>query len=123
MTSSPPSPARTHSPTRLTTTPSPDEFVYLSILDELDDKLNAAVIDCSTQVWNVLMVRPNQIKISTHLIDPSKSRNIIICDQTGSGKTHVYRIAGVIERGLICTVVPLLMLSADQLAKFKEANQ
>ena len=81
------------------------------------------MIDCSTQVWNVPMVRPNQIKVATHLIDPSESRNVIICDRTGSGKTHVYRIVGAIEKGLICTVVRVLTLSADQLAKFKEANQ
>ena len=99
------------------------KFGNLSIIDEMDDKLNAAVIGCSTHVWKVPMVRPNRIKAAMHLIDLLKSRNIIIYDRTGLGKTHITCIVGAIERGVICTIVPLLTLSADQLAKFRRASQ
>ena len=85
--------------------------------------MHAAVVGSSTHVWSVPEVRPNQIKTATHLIDPSKTRSLLIIDRTGSGKTHIYRIVGTIERGVILIIVPLLTLSADQLSKFKGANQ
>ena len=102
-----------HSPNRMVGSAPPDEFAHLSILDQLDDQLNSAVIDCSTQAWNIPMVCPNQIKVATHLIDPSQSCNIVICDRTGSGKTHNTCIVGAIERGLTRTIVPLILLTAD----------
>ena len=82
-------PSLTHHPGRinLPSTGSPStEFDCLSIINEMDDKLNAAVIDCSTHVWNVPMVRPNQIKAA-----------VIMCDRNGSGKTHITHIIGAIE--------------------------
>ena len=99
------------------------KFGNLSIIDEMDDKLNAAVIGCSTHVWKVPMVRPNQIKAAMHPIDPSKSCSVIIYDRTGLGKTHITRIVDAIEQGVIRTIVLLLTLSADQLAKFRGASQ
>ena len=64
-------PSSQRSPNCPADSPTPEEFAQLSILDDLDDQLNKAVIDCSTQVWNVPMVRPHQIKVATHPIDPS----------------------------------------------------
>ena len=92
--------------------------MYLSIHNKLDDQLNSAVIDCSTQCGMFQWSIP-----TSHLIDPSQSCNIVICDQTGSGKTHNTRIVGAIEQRLTCTIIPLLSLSIDQLGKFKGANQ
>ena len=39
------------------------------------------------------------------------------------GKTHVTRVAGVIEQGIIIIIIPLLTLSADQMAKFSCGDQ
>jgi len=36
---------------------------------------------------------------------------------------HVTRIDGTVERGVRLVIIPLLALSTDQLAKFKEGNQ
>ena len=41
----------------------------------------------------------------------------------GGGKTHITRVAGVVERGIVLVVVMLHSLSADQMAKFTSANQ
>ena len=37
------------------------------------------------------------------------------------GKTHLIRVVGVVEHGVIPIFIPLLTLSADVLAKFTEA--
>ena len=58
-----------------------------------------------------------------HIADPAKPRTLLLCDWCGGGKTHVTRIASVVEKGVIIVIVPLLTLSADQLSKFIYANQ
>ena len=67
--------------------------------------------------------RANQILAFRHLADPSRPRTLLLAERTCGGKTHVTRVVGTVERGVTLVIVPLLALSADQLAKFKEGNQ
>ena len=58
-----------------------------------------------------------------HLADPSRLKTLLLIDRTGGGKTHITRVVGCVKRGVVLIIVPLLALSADQLAKFKEGSQ
>ena len=88
--------------------------------DLLCDEAHA---DCSRLQWGVPKPRANQILAFRHLADPSRPRTLLLAERTGGGKTHVTRVVGTVERGVTLVIVPLLALSADQLAKFKEGNQ
>mmetsp|Transcript_28527 Transcript_28527/g.60198 ORF Transcript_28527/g.60198 Transcript_28527/m.60198 type:complete len:183 (-) Transcript_28527:698-1246(-) len=79
--------------------------------------------DASYRVWDVSSLRPNQEEALLFLFDPSKPRNLLLVERTGGGETHITRVAGVIERGIVPIIIPLLSLSADQMEKFKDANQ
>ena len=78
---------------------------------------------CSDKVWNEPRLRPNQVKALCHLFDPSTPRSLLVVDRTGSGKTHITRVAGVVEKGITLILINLHSLSADQMAKFVDANQ
>jgi len=66
------------------------------------------IINASKNVWDVPTLRDSQITALLHLLDPTKPRNLLLVDRTGGGKTHVTRVAGVIERGIILIIIPLL---------------
>ena len=98
-----------------------------------DDSSNAAAaIDvllaqrynqASAAVWNVPALRPNQTKALCHIGNPHKPRVLLLVERTGGGKTHVFKVAGVVEKGLVYIMQNLHSLSADQLSKFQGANQ
>jgi hypothetical protein len=44
------------------------------------------------------------------------------CYQTGGRKTHILCTLGIIERGIILILIPLLTLSADVMHKFESSN-
>ena len=57
-------------------------------------------------------------------VDPSFSDSkLILVTRTGSGKSHVTRTLGVMMGGVTVIFVPLLSLSADQMAKMEAAKQ
>ena len=58
-----------------------------------------------------------------HLSDPGRPCVPLLVDATSSGKTHVARVAGVIERKTVIIIIPLLPLSAGQMVKFSCGNQ
>jgi superfamily II DNA helicase RecQ len=78
---------------------------------------------CSKIIWDEPQLRPNQGKALCHLFDPSKPRVLLVVDRTGSGKTHITRVAGVVEKGITLVIINLHSLSADQMSKFVGANQ
>ena len=86
-------------------------------------KLAQMSVACSGMVWREPRLRPNQGKALCHIFDPSKPRALLVVDRTGSGKTHITRVAGVVEKGITLIIINLHSLSADQMAKFVEANQ
>ena len=91
-----------------------------SALDQLLElNYNAA----SAAVWREPSLRPGQSRVLCHLGNPSKPRHVLVVMRPGGGKTHITRVAGVVERGIVLVVVMLHSLSADQMAKFTSANQ
>jgi hypothetical protein len=54
-------------------------------------------VACSDKIWDEPQLRPNQDKALCHLFDPSKPRVLLFVDRMGSGKTHIARVAGVVE--------------------------
>ena len=88
-----------------------------------DAVLDEATTSCSREIWGQPALRPNQLTACRRLVDPGKPTSLLLVERTGGGKTHVTRVVGAIERGIVLVIVPLLALSADQLKKFKSANQ
>ena len=77
----------------------------------------------SSQVWRTPTLRPMQLDIAEVVLDPERPNVVVAVYPTGSGKTHVIRVVGVIERGVVLIFIPLLTLSADVLAKFTNADR
>ena len=48
---------------------------------------------------------------------------LLLVARTGIGKMHVMRIAGIMLRGIVLIIIPLLSILADQIRKFRDANQ
>ena len=46
---------------------------------------------------------------------------LIVIDRTGSGKSHILRMVATMTGGIILVIVPLLSLTADQMAKIRVA--
>jgi hypothetical protein len=61
---------------------------------------------------------PNQLDAVFCLLHPMKPNHLAVIEQTGTGKTHILRTLGVIQRGVILIFIPLLTLSADVMSKF-----
>ena len=85
--------------------------------------LDDAIIYASTHIWDVPLLRPIQLSAVSRIINRAMPNKLLLVARTGIGKTHVTRIAGVILRGIVLIIIPLLSLSADQIRKFCDANQ
>jgi hypothetical protein len=66
------------------------------------DALNIEITRCSYAIWDELEVRMMQEKIVDLLLDPNCPNNILAVYATGSGKSHVIRLVGVMDRGYCC---------------------
>ena len=110
------------------TTPSPiprpadtERFVAMSGCD--DDRLKSCIIAASTSVWSVHEMYPTQLDTVYRLLHPVRLNHLAVIQQTGADKTHILRMLGVIERGIILIFILLLTLSADVMSKFTCADQ
>jgi len=66
---------------------------------------------------------PAQLDAVYCLLHPVHPNHLAVFQRTGADKTHILRMLGVIERGIILIFIPLLTLSADVMSKFTCANQ
>ena len=66
---------------------------------------------------------PAQLDAIYCLLHPVYPNHLTVFQRTGADKTHILRMLGVIERGIILIFIPLLTLSADVMSKFTYANQ
>ena len=53
----------------------------------------------------------------------NKTQMLLLVEHMDGGKTQFTRVVGVMERGIVMIITPLLALSADQKARFVLANQ
>ena len=79
--------------------------------------------NASKFVFGVPTLREDQVAACLFLLDPLKPRVLLNVDRTGSGKTHVTRVVGLILNRIIVIITPLLTLSADQKAKSLVGDQ
>ena len=56
------------------------------------------------------------------LFDKTCEGKLLIIDRTGGG-SHILRIAVMFLGGIVVVILPLLVLTADQISKIEEANQ
>jgi superfamily II DNA helicase RecQ len=87
-----------------------------------DDCLKACIVAASMSVWGVPDMYPAQLDAVFCLLHPMKPNHLAVIERMGAGKTHILRMLGVIERGIVLIFIPLLTLSADVMSKFTCAN-
>ena len=76
----------------------------------------------SQRVWGVVL-RAMQLIALLFLFDPSNfERKMLLLAKTGGGKSHVIRMIGTLLKGIHLIVHPLLVLTADQTAKFASGS-
>jgi hypothetical protein len=80
------------------------------------------IVAASASVWGVLTMHPVQLKACFDLLHPHRPNSLKVAHQTGGRKTHILRTLGVMERGIILILIPLLTLSADVMHKFESSN-
>jgi len=66
-----------------------------------DDRLKSCIITASASVWSVPEMHPAQLDAVYRLLHPVRPNHLAVIQQTGAGKTHILRMLGVIERGII----------------------
>ena len=93
----------------------PESTIPLRIDAPLEDHLEFV----SRSVWGVTL-RAMQRSALTRLFRPSKK--LLVVQQTGTGKSHIYRMVGTMLNGIHLVIHPLLVLTADQIVKFKEGD-
>ena len=74
-------------------------------------------------VWSVHEMYPAQLDAIYCLLHPVHPNHLTVFQRTGADKTHILRMLGVIERGIILIFIPLLTLSTDVMSKFTCANK
>ena len=88
-----------------------------------DDRLRACIVAASSSVWGVQEMYPTQIESVFRLLHPVCPNNLAVLQQIGADKTYILQTLGVMERGIVLIVIPLLTLSTDVMSKFTCANQ
>ena len=89
-----------------------------SVVDDQTAIIQESLAGCSSSVRGVPTLRHRQLEVMTKYFDPRLPDWMIAILRTATGKTHMMRVIGVIERGFVLIFIPLLTLSADVLAKF-----
>ena len=78
----------------------------------------------SSRVWSASTCRPTQHDaVETIIYDENCGGKLLVVDRTGSGKSRILRIIGTFTGGIVVVIVPLLALSANQMAKIETALQ
>ena len=76
----------------------------------------------SSRVWGTPNCRPKQEQaVETIFFSEECDGKLIVIDRTGSGKSHILRMVATMTSGIILVIVPLLSLTADQMAKIRVA--
>ena len=74
----------------------------------------------SSCVWTTPTCRPKQEEaVETIIFLEVCGSKLLVVDRTGSGKSHILRMTATFVGGVILVIVPLLALTADQMAKLE----
>ena len=85
--------------------------------------LNRHIANCARAVCGVDRLRPMQAQVALEVLRPDTPNHVVVVQRTGSGKTLLMRVVGLMLRGVVVIFVPLHALTADVMAKFSEASQ
>ena len=78
----------------------------------------------SSRVWTTPTCCPKQEEaVETIIFLEVCGGKLLVVDQTGSGKSHIFRMTATFAGGIILVIVPLLALTADQMVKIRIALQ
>jgi superfamily II DNA/RNA helicase len=84
------------------------------------DHLNSG----ASRVFAVESLRPKQVEgVERIIFDPSSGGRLIIVDRTGGGKSLILAMTAICIGGITLVLVPLLALTANQLARLSKAIQ
>ena len=86
--------------------------------------LTVHVARAARRVFGVASLRPRQeAAVLRALTDEETRRKLLLVERTGGGKSLVLGLVSVLCAGVTVVLVPLLALTADQLARFNNADQ
>ena len=90
----------------------------------VDAPLESQLAYAGSCVWRKHKLRPNQITAVNKLVyDKESGGKILLVDRTGGGKSLILQLSAVMVGGIAYVIVPLLALTANQIAKIKLALQ
>ena len=76
----------------------------------------------SSRIWSTPQCRPKQHRAVETIIHSEECRGkLLVVDRTASGKSHILRMIATMVGGIVLVIVPLLSLTADQMAKVRVA--
>lgn len=87
-----------------------------------DSRLRTETTAFSHDLWDVPQFRPHQLKAVATLLNPRTANQAIHVDGIGAGKSYAMCVLGSLLGGSILIFIPLLVLSADVMEKFKSDN-
>jgi hypothetical protein len=73
-----------------------------------DVRLQQCIVATLALVWAVPNMFPTQVNASYCLLHPHHPDHLVVIHGMGAGKTHILRMLGVVERGIILIFTPLL---------------
>ena len=91
------------------------QSIPLSADAPLDDHLRFV----SRGVWGVDL---RDMQLAALLKIFRQSKKLLIVQQTGTGKSHIFRMLGTMLNGIHLVMHPLLVLTADQIVKFQQGD-
>ena len=99
-------------------TPSIDAISIPSI----DAPIPAQLSYAAAKVFGKFVLRPRQVTAVHKLVYCKSSEGkLLVVDRTGGGKSLILSLAAVMVGGITYVIIPLLALTANQMAKLKEA--
>ena len=90
----------------------------------IDASIEEQLAYAASHVWQKNELRPNQVEAVHKLVYDGESQGkLLVVDRTGAGKSLILQLSAVCVGGIIYVCIPLLALTANQIAKIKLALQ
>ena len=71
--------------------------------------LNRHIANCARAVCGVDRLRPMQARVALEVLRPDTPNHVVVIQRTGSGKTLLMWVVGLMLRGLIVIFVPFTL--------------
>ena len=105
-------------------TPDGDAIPPLVPHVDIDAPVESQLAYAGSRVWRKHELRPVQHTATNKLVyDKESGGKLLVVDRTGGGKSLILQLSAVMVGGIIYVIIPLLALTANQIAKLKQALQ